>query len=208
MTAHRAIVTLPLGVLKTPLRAAGAVRFTPPLRAKRAALDRLESGAVIKAVLLFRTAFWEELDQARYRGVSFFHSPGAAFPTFWTARPERAPLLVAWAGGPNASRLAKAAAPDIVRGAVASLASIFGVRKGIEDQLAAAWTHHWQQDPLARGAYSYVAVGGHGARRALAEPLEDTLFFAGEAADYEGEHGTVAGALRSGERAARATLGR
>jgi monoamine oxidase len=66
--------------------------------------------------------------------------------------------------------------------------------------------HHWQQDPFARGAYSYVAVGGHGARRALAEPLDDTLFFAGEAADHEGEHGTVAGALRSGERAARQAL--
>jgi len=209
VSARRAIVTLPLGVLKLPPRAPGAVRFTPSLRAKRATLDRLESGAVIKAALLFRTAFWEEFDEGRYRGVSFFHSPGAAFPTFWTARPECVPLLVAWAGGPKAARLAKAAAPDIVQEAAASVASIFGMRRsGIENQLAAAWVHHWQQDPLARGAYSYVAVGGHGARRALAEPLEDTLFFAGEAADYEGEHGTVAGALRSGERAARAVLGR
>jgi monoamine oxidase len=207
VTARRAIVTLPLGVLKLPPRAAGAVRFTPSLQPKRAALDRLESGAVIKAALLFRTPFWEDLDQGRYRGVSFFHSPRAPFPTFWTAHPERVPLLVAWAGGPNASRLARARVPDLVRGAVASLASIFGARSGIEDQLAAAWTHHWQQDPFARGAYSYVAVGGHGARRALAEPLDDTLFFAGEAADYEGEHGTVAGALASGERAAREAAG-
>jgi monoamine oxidase len=52
-----------------------------------------------------------------------------------------------------------------------------------------------------------VGRGGGGGRRALAEPLHDTLFFAGEAADHEGEHGTVAGALRSGERAARAALG-
>ena len=77
----------------------------------------------------------------------------------------------------------------------------------IEEYLSTAWVHHWQRDPHARGAYSYVAVGGHGARRALAEPLEDTLFFAGEAADCEGEHGTVAGALASGERAAREVLG-
>jgi monoamine oxidase len=205
--ARRAIVTLPLGVLKLPPRAPGAVRFIPSLQPKRAALDRLESGAVIKAALLFRTPFWEDLDQGRYRGVSFFHSPGAAFPTFWTAHPERVPLLVAWAGGPNASRLARADVPDIVRGVVESLTSIFGARGGIEDRLAAAWIHHWQQDPFARGAYSYVAVGGHGARRALAEPLDDTLFFAGEAADYESEHGTVAGALASGERAAREAAG-
>ncbi|HEX9671961.1 MAG TPA: NAD(P)/FAD-dependent oxidoreductase [Burkholderiales bacterium] len=207
VTARRAIVTLPLGVLKLPPRAPGAVRFTPALHVKRPALDRLESGAVIKAALLFRSAFWEEIAEGRYHGASFFHSPSAAVPTFWTALPERVPLLVAWAGGPRAARLARAAAPDIVREAVASLDSIFGARGGIEERLAAAWVHHWQQDPFARGAYSYVAVGGHGARRALAEPLDDTLFFAGEAADYEGEHGTVAGALASGERAAREAAG-
>ena len=116
------------------------------------------------------------------------------------------PLLIAWAGGPKAARLSGAAARDIVRQAVRSLESIFGTHTGIEEQLAATWVHDWQQDPFARGAYSYVAVGGHGARRALAEPLRDTLFFAGEAADYEGEHGTVAGALQSGTRAAREVL--
>jgi monoamine oxidase len=93
-----------------------------------------------------------------------------------------------------------------VREAVASFASLFPPRTGVEEHLAAAWVHHWQQDPFARGAYSYVAVGGHGARRSLAKPLQDTLFFAGEAADDEGEHGTVAGALQSGERAARQAL--
>jgi monoamine oxidase len=206
-TARRAIVTLPLGVLKTPARAPGAVRFTPPLSDKRAALAGLASGTVIKAALLFRTAFWEQLDNGRYRGVSFFHSPGTRFPTFWTALPEPVPLLVAWAGGPNADRLAKAATPAIVHEAAASFASIFPLRGGVEEHLAAAWVHHWQQDPFARGAYSYVTVGGHGARHALARPLQDTLFFAGEAADDAGEHGTVAGALASGERAAREAAG-
>jgi monoamine oxidase len=204
--ARRGIVTLPLGVLQLPSRAAGAVRFTPPLKEKRPALAGLVSGVVIKAALLFRTPFWEELDRARYRGVSFFHSPEAAFPTFWTALPERAPLLIAWAGGPKAARLSGAATPDIVRQAVRSLESVFGGRTGIEERLATAWIHNWQEDPFARGAYSYVAVGGHGARRALAEPLRDTLFFAGEAADFEGEHTTVAGALQSGTRAAREVL--
>ena len=208
VAARRAVVTLPVGVLKLPPRAPGAVRFTPPLKEKRPALEGLVSGAVIKAALLFRTPFWEELDRARYRDVSFFHSPKAAFPTIWTALPERAPLLIAWAGGPKAARLSGAATPDIVRRAVRSLESVFGRRTGIEERLAAAWVHDWQKDPFARGAYSYVAVGGHGARRALAEPLRDTLFFAGEAVDFEGEHTTVAGALQSGTRAARELLAR
>ena len=63
----------------------------------------------------------------------------------------------------------------------------------------------WQADPYARGGYSYVRVGGTGARQRLAEPIEGTLFFAGEATDVE-EAGTVAGALRSGQRAAREVL--
>jgi monoamine oxidase len=64
--------------------------------------------------------------------------------------------------------------------------------------------HDWQRDPFARGAYSYLLAGGAGARRMLARPLEGTLFFAGEATDFRGEAGTVAGALQSGRAAARA----
>ncbi len=69
-----------------------------------------------------------------------------------------------------------------------------------------AWVHDWQNDPYARGGYSFVTVGGDDARKQLAAPLEDTLFFAGEATDTEGEATTVAGALQSGIRAAREVL--
>ena len=204
--AARAIITLPLGVLKLLPGAPGAVRFTPPLDEKQPALDGLACGTVIKAALRFRAAFWEELDGGRYRDATFFQSPRAAFPTFWTALPARVPLLIAWAGGPKAARMSGATKPELVRRAVTSLESIFGERARIEDQLEAAWVHDWQRDPFARGAYSYVAVGGQGAREALAAPLQDTLFFAGEATDLEGEATTVAGALQSGTRAARELL--
>jgi monoamine oxidase len=65
--------------------------------------------------------------------------------------------------------------------------------------------HDWQADPFARGGYSYVKVGGTGAREALAAPLDETLYFAGEATDTE-QSGTVGGALASGLRAAREIL--
>jgi monoamine oxidase len=208
VTARKAIVTLPLGVLQLASRAPDAVRFTPALAEKRAALKGLAPSPVVKAVLLFRDAFWERLERGRYRDAVFFRAPGERFPSFWTARPGRAPLLTAWAGGPNALRLAGVPAPRVLRHAVTSLASVFGGRAGIEARLDAAWLHDWQQDPFARGAYSYVVVGGRDARKALARPLRDTLYFAGEATDYEGEHGTVAGALRSGARAARELIQR
>jgi monoamine oxidase len=66
--------------------------------------------------------------------------------------------------------------------------------------------HNWQRDPLAGGAYSYVAAGGYGSQRALARPVADTVFFAGEATESTGHHATVHGALATGERAAREVL--
>lgn len=84
---------------------------------------------------------------------------------------------------------------------------MFKVRIRFDEELQASWFHDWQADPHARGAYSYVTVDGRGARRRLAEPTEDTLFFAGEATDFSGEAATVAGAIASGVRAAREVLG-
>ena len=204
--AAQAIVTLPLGVLQLPASAPGAVRFTPGLAQKRGALKHLAPGPVLKVLLRFRTAFWERVGQGRYCNAAFFHAPDAAFPTFWTSLPTRTPVLVAWAAGPQAVRLAGASTQRIIREALRSVESLFGKSARAGRKLESAWVHDWQSDPFARGAYSYVTVGGDDAREALAKPLLDTLFFAGEAADTQGEAGTVAGALQSGTRAAREIL--
>ncbi len=200
--ARRAIVTLPLGVLQAPPDAPGAVGFTPAVPGKQAALERLACGPVLKVVLRFRSAFWEKLAQGKYRDASFFHAPDFTFPTFWTARPVRAPLLNAWVGGPKAARLSERPVDAIVREALASLSALFGGPPP-DMELEAAYVHNWATDRFSRGAYSYVTVGGgQDARRTLAAPALDTLFFAGEATD-PAEGGTVTSALHSGARAAR-----
>jgi monoamine oxidase len=204
--ARHAIVTLPLGVLQLPRSAPGAVRFTPSLQDKRSALKGLAAGPVVKVLLRFRTAFWEKLKKGRYCDAAFFHVPDAAFPTFWTSLPVRTPLLVAWAAGPKAARFKGASADRMIAEALQSLTALFGPGSHVERKLEGAWVHDWQGDPYARGAYSYVTVSGDNAREALAAPLRQTLFFAGEAADTAGESGTVAGALQSGTRAAREVL--
>ena len=188
--AARAIVTLPLGVLQS-----NTVRFQPSLRSKRPALEKLASGPVIRVAMRFRSRFWE----ARAPGVAFFHAPRAPFPIFWTPLPLRAPLVTAWAGGPKAVRLTGTSSARLVRAALATVESVLGGADGLME----AQVHDWQHDPYARGGYSYVTVGGEGAREALGAPLQHTLYFAGEATDTQGEAGTVAGALQSGIRAAR-----
>jgi monoamine oxidase len=201
--ARTAIVTLPLGVLQ-----ANSVRFDPALpHAKQTALAHLVMGPVVKIVLRFRSAFWERVRGARYVDASFFHRADAAFPTFWTLLPLRAPLLVGWAGGPKADALAGRDEAALTARALADVAALFGGDADPHGELEAVYTHDWQHDPYARGAYSYVATGGAGAREQLAAPLDDVLFFAGEATASTSESGTVAGALQSGERAAVEALG-
>jgi monoamine oxidase len=79
-------------------------------------------------------------------------------------------------------------------------------RGEIEAQVVGHWSHDWATDPYARGAYSYGEVDGIEAAQQLARPLENSLFFAGEATDSTGRSGTVHGALASGQRAAREVL--
>ena len=196
--ADRVLITLPLGVLKAPARAEGSVRFSPELP-KREALNRLEMGVVHKVVLRFREPFWSG-------DFGFAHSEHPlVFPTWWSMKPVECPVLAGWVGGgPSASRLGALAPNELLAEAISSLSQLFSIhRHRIEERLA-GWNHHdWSNDPFSRGAYSYVGIDGSLAQVQLAEPVEDTLFFAGEATHFEGQTGTVEGALVSGIRAAR-----
>jgi monoamine oxidase len=181
--AKRAILTLPISLLK--------------LKEKREALKKLAAGPVARVALAFDEEFWRD----RAPNAAFFHAPRVAFPTFWTPLPMRAPLLTCWAGGPKAARLTGQSPKRLIAEALRSVSSVFGRLP----PLMGAYVQDWQADRWSRGGYSYVLVGGAGAREELAAPLKDTLFFAGEATDCE-ESGTVAGALRSGQRAAKELL--
>jgi monoamine oxidase len=205
--APHALVTVPLGVLQQPPGAAGGLQFSPALTMKRHALEGLASGPVVKVLLRFAATFWDTLYDGRYQGVSFLHSPDTEIPTFWTAAPAHAPLLVAWAGGPRVRRITGGATPEsLVRTALTSVQALFGRAVDVAAELTGYYYHDWLQDPYACGAYSYVTVGGSGARRALAAPVDRTLFFAGEATNTDDDAGTVEGAVQSGLRAARELL--
>ncbi len=207
---ERAVITLPLGVLRATPGKEGAVRFSPELREKLDAARRLEVGHAVRLTLRFRTRFWESL-RLRTRGggdeslseLGFLHTFDATVPTWWTQLPLRAPLLVGWAGGPRAEAFAGKDAEFLTAHAVESLSGALGVsRARVEAELEAVYTHDWQADPFARGAYAYLPVGGLEAQDELARPVAGTLFFAGEATNSDGHIGTVHGAIATGRRAA------
>jgi monoamine oxidase len=201
--ARAAIVTVPVGVLRHRGGESELV-FQPELpEAKLKSIAGIEMGDAVKVVLKFRTPFWERIRDGRYRDAAFFRCVAQPFPTYWTQLPERTDLILAWAGGPKATALGGVSPAELIDRALSGLGALLGEPALVRAELERGFTHDWGQDPFARGAYSYVAVGGMGARATLAAPVDDTLFFAGEATSNDGQGGTVNGALETGERAAR-----
>ena len=207
--ARAALVTVPLAVLQSAAGTPGAVRFAPRLpRWKREAIGALAMGNVVKVVVRLRAPFGAGVLASVGRNASFLHVPGAAVPTWWGFGPHPPRCLVGWVAGPNADAFAGRHGGPVrgearIDAALAGLARALGVaaaelRAAVED----ARVFDWAEDPYARGAYSWVPVGGVDAPAALAAPVEDRLYFAGEATDTAGDPGTVHGALASGARAA------
>jgi monoamine oxidase len=208
LRAQRAVITVPLAVLQKR-----AVAFDPLIESKAQALSSLTMGPVIRITLRFRERFWENLQvevgghKKSLKDLSFLFSDGTLFPTWWTRMPERSPVMVGWSAGPHAEPLAFRDDEYIFEQATVSLADKFHM--DVNELRALVVSHHvhdWQADSYTGGAYSYALVGGDDAFRDLGEPIEDTLFFAGEATNADGHNGTVHGALATGERAAREVL--
>jgi monoamine oxidase len=65
--------------------------------------------------------------------------------------------------------------------------------------------HRWGADPFARGSYSSAMPGKADCRQVLAAPVEDRIFFAGEACSVH-DYSTAHGAYRTGVAAAEDAL--
>lgn len=209
ITSPRVLITLPLGVLQAPSKTPGAVEFIPKLPVEKIeALKKLEMGKVIRIILCFRQRFWENLrpdarSNKTLSEMSFLMTEDEWFPTWWTTLPERLPIITGWAPFRCAERLSGQPSEFVIERSLQTLSQLLKVNLSeLQQSLAAAYFHDWQTDPFSVGAYSYAKVGADGAQQALGAPIENTLFFAGEATDVSGHNGTVHGAMASGYRAA------
>lgn len=205
ISAARAVVTLPIGVLAAPAGELGALQFDPFPAELAGALTGVAMGHAARITLRLRERFWDSDagSHFHYPHLSFLLSDHPVMPTWWTNYPLLVPLLTGWSGGPAARRLAAGTDGEIIAAATGALADILGYSP---EEMAALvekeYLHNWSLDPYARGAYSYMMVGGLEKLAPLARPLADTLYFAGEGTDTEGHTGTVHAALATGERAA------
>lgn len=208
LDAPKVLITLPLGVLKAPASGPGTVRFAPPLPPQKLeSLQKLEMGKVIRVVLRFKQRFWDSITAPREKvtlsNMSFLFTQDHWFPTWWTTMPNKLPIITGWAPFRFGEQLSGQHRSFVVERAIQSLGTTLGIDPPkLDDWLEDAYFHDWQSDAYARGAYSYGKFGSDGAQQALAAPIENTLFFAGEATDTAGNNGTVHGAIASGYRAA------
>lgn len=200
-TAHRAVITLPLGIWHSR-----TVSFVPALPERQRLAKQIGWGHAFRVSVVVDSRAWRRWRSKVFpeRGrQTLWQDPDSTIPVWWALSP-RAPVLVGWAGGPAASRATRNRA--LLREACAkSLAAILGTNaREVLRAIRALHYHDWSGDPWSRGAYSFPSVGGEKAPRALARPVKDTLFIAGEATSEV--PGTVHGALSSGLRAAREVL--
>jgi monoamine oxidase len=212
LEARRVLITLPISLLKAPVAQPGVVQFTPELPSdKKAAFDKLEMGKVIRVTLRFRERFWDSIKPASARGslsnMSFLFGQDDWFPTWWTANPAKSPVITGWAPFRSAERLSGKTPSFVVEHSLQALSALLRVSQSeLQNILEDAHFHDWQTDPFSLGAYSYGKVGANEAQQVLTEPIQDMIYFAGEATDTTGNNGTVHGAIASGYRTAKQIL--
>jgi monoamine oxidase len=191
LDARAVIITVPPSVI-----AADAITFTPALPDKVAAAHALPLGLADK--LFLRLDAPDDFPpETRIVGAT----DRAATATYHL-RPFGRPLVEVYFGGAFAREL-EAQADGFAQFARAQLAALLGAdaAKRIHPLAASAWG----RDPFARGAYSYARIGHADARAALAAPVDERLFFAGEACSRH-DFSTAHGAYRTGVAAAEASL--
>lgn len=194
--ADQAVVTFPLGVLKQ-----ASVKFEPPLpESKQSAIQKLAMGVLNKVYLRFPEVFWDEnVETISYLGdVLGEWSDWLSFVPF-----TGEPVLMAFHGGDKGFALENLSDDMIVAGAMKTLQVMFG--ESVPEPIGVLITR-WGKDPFALGAYSHIPPFASGEDYdALFEPVDDKLYFAGEATSRE-YPSTVHGAYLSGLAAAREML--
>ncbi len=193
LSGSRIIITVSAGVLQS-----GNIQITNLPPAYENAIQGLGFGSVIKVLFYFKNAFWQE----REKDLSFLLTD-EKFPTWWTQFPSENSLLTGWIGGPEAVEMSRSFGSDLYEIALSSVSNIFKCDKAV---LSKQLIHHkiscWDTLNYIKGGYSYSTMKSKAAIETLSAPVDDCIYFAGEAIYTGNSTGTVEAALQSGKKAA------
>lgn len=190
-TADKVLITVPLAVLQT-----NSIQFVPALPpAKTSAINAIGMDAGMKIILRFSARFWAE-DTGSVYGPNYI-------PEFWVTslgRSSTAHVLTAYVMGDKAAFLSTQGS-NAINYALQDLDALYGAGVA-SDSLQDSYIMDWSKEPYIQGAFSYASVGSSAYREVLQQPVNNLLYFAGEATNTSGHIGTVHGAIESAEKAA------
>ena len=195
-SAEKVIITVPISILKD-----GDISFTPTLSgSKLNAIQNLGMDAGMKVAIAFNANFWgaDTTSIISDGVVPRYYAPGLG-------RSNSNSVLTAYIMGEQAEFLNNFEDNQIYESLLAELDKLYHgnasrlVARDKEENIQGV-VKNWTKEPYIKGAYSYPKVGSSLAREILALPVDNRLFFAGEATGLKGDFGTVQGALTSAER--------
>lgn len=192
LSAGKVIVTVP-----TNLLADETIRFHPQLPSKVEAAKGLPLGLADKTMLALDRP--EDLpSDGSLRGATMRTAMGT-----YHLRPFGQPCIEGFFGGRYARELEDAGDGALLAASIDEIVELLGsdFRKRLKPLGESRWAH----DPFARGSYSHALPGQPHQRAILAAPIEDRIFFAGEATSPN-FFSTAHGAYETGIRAAREIL--
>ena len=192
--ASAAVLTVPLA----KLRDANFLRFDPSLCELFSATRKIGWGYLEKLVISVKECFWPP-------EMTSLFTPASPFK-LWNFNSSSG-IIIAWCGGEDTAWTRGLSEDSIVDRGLSVLAACLQIsRSQLAHYLAGVHFHSWINDQLACGSYTFLLPGGEDAAAKLRQPIEATLYFAGEATAPLQDTATVHGAYRSGLRAARQVL--
>ena len=184
-------------IIAVPTSRVGAIVFAPALPEKADAAEVLPLGHAEKLYFALKDA-----DEFPIDGHLFAGARRAEMGTYHL-RPMGRPLIEGFFGGDLSKGLAEAGPEAMAAYAKEELANVLG--SSFPARLTTLAASSWSTDQHAMGGYSYAKPGFADQRAVLAAPVDNRVFFAGEACSRH-RYSTAHGAYETGFDAAEQAL--
>jgi monoamine oxidase len=190
--AEAAIVTISTAALVSD-----AISFTPPVD------DHLQAAAGLPLGLADKLFIGLEQGHGLAPDSHLLGDPRSATTASYYVMPFGRPVIECYFGGTGAEEMEAAGLAGAFDFAADQLVARLG--SGIRARLRLLAGSRWRRTDYIGGSYSHALPGHAPCRDRLARPVDDRLFFAGEAT-HPTDYSTAHGAWQSGVRAAQEVL--
>lgn len=199
--AEQVVITVPLPLLYE-------IDFTPTIPDKLSAVEKIGFGPAFKIFLEFKDQWWAKLKENDFSTLQMI-TTNESIDAWWTQYPSTAPILTGWAAGDHILSYTNLSSGEILDIALKSLSNTFKIEMSfLKDELVQSKIINWPMDKFTQGGYSYATPESKEAQKVLSKPINNKIFFAGEALYSGKDTATVEGALGSGLEVTEKILGK